>query len=476
MKKIILFLVISMNFANAQICTGGFAGIYPCNNIDLKAFMPFSQIGGVVTGPNPTRGSGCWGWTDPLNGKEYAIMGCSTHTAFVDITNPSAPVYKGKVLAYNNTSSIWREISVINNHALIVSETTGHGMQIFDLTRLRNVTTPQTFTEDARYTGFGKCHTVSSNQASGFTYCNGARALNGGGPIILDMQNPQLPVLAGSHDADGYSHDSQIVIYDGPDPDYQGQEILMGANENDVAIVNVTNKSNPVTISNFFYPNNSYAHQGWFTADKKYWILCDETDETTFGFNGRSIIIDVTDLDNPVLKGEYFGTTPAIDHNAYIIGNDMFLASYTAGLRILNTSAITATSTLNEIAFFDTYPANNDAIYNGVWNTYPFYASGNIIMSDINSGLFIVKKSAFLSSENFEKSTFKLSPNPANEIVTIESENDINSIEIFDIVGKKIKAIENLSLKFNNIDISDLNQGIYIVKVNNSNSLKLIVK
>jgi choice-of-anchor B domain-containing protein len=475
MKKLLLLLFFIFSISFGQNCVNGFAGIYPCNNIDLKKFMPFSQIGGVVGGPNATTGSGCWGWVDPLNGKEYAIMGCSTHTAFVDITNPSAPVYKGKVLAHNTTTSIWREISVINNHALIVSETAGHGMQIFDLTRLRNVTTPQTFTADARYTGFGNCHSVSSNPATGFTYCDGTNLVNGG-PQILNMQNPIAPVLAGSHDADGYTHDAQIVLYDGPDPDYQGQEIFMGANADKVAIVNVTNKANPVTISNFFYDNNYYAHQGWFTADKKYWILCDELDEINLGSNGRSIIIDVTDLDNPVYKGEYFGTTPAIDHNGYIIGNDMFLASYTAGLRILNTANITTTNTLTEVGYFDTYPSTNAAQFNGVWNTYPFYPSGSIIMSDINTGLFIVKKSASLATNNFEKNDFKLSPNPAQNIVTIESNTKIEKIEIFDILGKLVMTDTNLYTKFMNLDISKLNSGIYVVKVNNASSLKLVVK
>ena len=459
-------------FAAAQVCSGGFAGIYPCNNIDLKAFMSFSQIGGTN---GVTEGSGCWGWTDPLNGKEYAIMGCSTHTAFVDITNPSSPVYKGKVLAFNNTTSIWREISVINNHALIVSETANHGMQIFDLTRLRNVTTPQIFNADARYTGFGNCHTVSSNQASGFTYCDGTDLVSGG-PQILNMQNPIAPVLVGSHDSDGYTHDAQIVIYDGPDPDYQGKEIFMGANNDLVTIVNVTNKSNPVTIANFTYANNQYAHQGWFTADKKYWILSDELDEVQFGFNGRSIIIDVTDLDNPVLKGEYYGTTAAIDHNGYVIGNDFFLASYTAGLRILNTSNIGTTNTMNEIAFFDTYPSTNAAQFNGVWNTYPFFPSGSIIMSDIDSGLFIVKKSAGLSTQSFDKTAFRLTPNPANNKVTIESDNKIETVVIVDILGKKVKEINNLNTIFLNLEISDLDSGVYFVNVNQSNTLKLIVE
>lgn len=122
-------------------CTNGFAGIYPCDKVDLLARMDFPQIGGN----NSTEGNDSWGWTDPLNGKEYAIMGCTSHTAFVDITNPTNPIYLGKVNSHNNISSIWRDIKVYNNYAFIVAESSGHGMQVFDLTRLRNVTTPQLF-------------------------------------------------------------------------------------------------------------------------------------------------------------------------------------------------------------------------------------------------------------------------------------------------------------------------------------------
>lgn len=163
-----IFFTASTSFCQT-ICTNGFAGIYPCNKIDLMSHMPFAQIGGG-TG---TEGSSCWGWTDPLNGKEYAIMGCNTHTAFVDITVPSSPIYLGRLNSHNNVSNIWREMKVYNNFVFIVSEASGHGMQIFDLTRLRNVTSPQTFTTDARYTGFGNGHTVTINEATGFAYCNG---------------------------------------------------------------------------------------------------------------------------------------------------------------------------------------------------------------------------------------------------------------------------------------------------------------
>ena len=111
--KVLSFTILVINSVFSQTnCTSGFAGIYACNNVNLMAQLDFPQIGGNST----TEGSGCWGWTDPLTSKEYAIMGCTTHTAIVDITIPSLPVYMGKIVSHNNISSLWREVNVYNNH------------------------------------------------------------------------------------------------------------------------------------------------------------------------------------------------------------------------------------------------------------------------------------------------------------------------------------------------------------------------
>lgn len=470
MKKLLLIFSISLLFPNIYsqtTCTAGFAGIYPCYKIDLMAKLSFFQMGGNGT----TEGSSCWGWTDPLNGKEYALMGCSTHTAFVDITVPNAPVYLGKLNSHNNVSSIWRELKVYNNYAFIVSEATGHGMQIFDLTRLRNVTTPQLFTENAHYGGFGNCHTVTINEATGYAYCNGTSSFNGG-PHIVNIQNPLNPVFISGYGGEDYTHDAQVVIYNGPDIEHQGKEIFFGANETKVVIVDVTNKLNPILLSNFVYNNIGYTHQGWLTTDQKFWILSDEIDELNFGFNSRSIIIDMTDLNNPVLKGEYSGPTAAIDHNGYCKGNEFYLANYTAGLRIINASDINSTSSMTEIAFFDTYPENNNAQFDGAWNTYPYFPSGSIIISDINRGLFIVRKNASLLNEEFISSNYTIHPNPANTFFSIDSEIVIDNIVLYDSLGKIIKTYQSSE----NYDVSNLAKGLYFVRVNNDFTKKLIIE
>jgi len=135
--------------AAAATCTGGQASGYPCRNVDLLGNVPLSSMGGG-------SGSAGWGWTDPSNGKEYAIVGRSNGTSFVDISNPTSPRFLGNLPTATGTSS-WRELAVHNNHAYIVSDGNGaHGMQVFNLTRLRGVTTPQTFAADARNTSFGR--------------------------------------------------------------------------------------------------------------------------------------------------------------------------------------------------------------------------------------------------------------------------------------------------------------------------------
>ncbi|AXG69312.1 LVIVD repeat protein [Kordia sp. SMS9] len=380
----------SVAFPDAVICENGFAGIYPCNGYDLMAHVPLDVLGGI-------RGMDSWGWTDPQTGREYAMIGTNENTSFVDITNPTAPIYLGNVPAQTEVSN-WRDIKVYNNHAFIVSEAPGHGMQVFDLTRLRNVANPpETFTTDAWYNGFGSAHNIVINEESGFAYAVGAMTLDDnmfsfdGGPHFINIQNPTNPVAAGGYPNDAYSHDAQVITYNGPDTEHVGKEILIGSNTNEVVIIDITNKNNPIQLSTIDYSDIGYTHQGWYTEDQRYFIVGDELDELNFGFNSRTVVFDLQDLDNPTIQTTYLGPTEAIDHNGYVKGDTYFLANYTAGVRIIDISNI-GSSVMQEEGFFDTYPISNEAIFRGAWNVYPYFESGNIIVSDINSGLFIIRK------------------------------------------------------------------------------------
>ena len=108
-------------------CVNGMADIYPCNNVDLMSFLPVSEIGGGEL-------NDIWGWTDPVTGQEIAIVGRTTGTSFVDITDPDNAIYLGNLPTSSRFSSSWRDIKTYQDHAFIVSEANRSGLQIFDLT------------------------------------------------------------------------------------------------------------------------------------------------------------------------------------------------------------------------------------------------------------------------------------------------------------------------------------------------------
>ena len=374
-------------------CDNGFAGEYPCSNYTLLNRVALSVFDSSDANDN-------WGWKDPETNKEYVLQGLDDGVGFLDISNPAAVRYIGK-LPTATDPSIWRDIKVFNNHAFIVSEASGHGLQVFDLTRLRNQTERQTFTADAHLTSFGRAHNIAINETSGFAYVIGARTGStfnySGGPIFIDINNPTQPVEVGGYADSSYTHDAQVVTYNGPDQDYTGRELLFGSNSdggenNQVVVVDVTDKSAPRLISSISYSNGGYTHQGWIDDEHHYFYLGDELDEVNYGNQTRTLVFDMSDLDNLRLHHTYIGTTNAIDHNGYTHESRYYQASYTAGFREIDISDI-QNQRMQEVGFFDTYPENNRATFDGVWNVYPFFESGVIAISDTSRGLFLVQRS-----------------------------------------------------------------------------------
>ncbi len=408
MKKIlflVLACIITIGISAQTPCSGGNAGAYDCNGMTLQARLSISQMGGQsYGGGDPAEAQDSWGWTDPNTGKEYALVAMNDQTAFVDISNPTAPVFVGKLDSHTSTSW-WRDIKVYNNYAYIVSDDNGnHGMQIFDLTKLRNPENdplPINFSRDGRKTWGtgtrGVAHNIVINEDTGFAYIIGTTGYVNAGVVIFDLSNATNPAQVATIGIYGRCHDAQVVTYNGPDTDYVGREIMVGSfdGNDDVHIIDVTDKSNITNITSFEYSENYVTHQGWFTEDQRFFIMGDEGDELNGIGNTRTLVYDLTDLDNPVLHYEHSGNTPAIDHNGYVKGNRFYLANYRAGMRVFKFDDLydpTITSNqMTEVEFFDTHPGSNSAAFHGAWNVYPFFESGNIVVSDLDRGLFIVK-------------------------------------------------------------------------------------
>ncbi len=467
MKKIVTIitaLVSTMMIAQVP-CSGGSAAGFPCSNFKLMGQITLASM-------NASGGNDSWGWTDPQDGKEYALVGLTNGTAFIDISDPVDPQYLGKLPTHTDPST-WRDIKVYSNHAFVVSEASGHGMQVFDLTRLRNVANPPaTFSEDAHYNGFGRAHNIVINEDTGYAYAVGTSTFNGG-PHFINIQNPVNPIADGGYALDNYSHDAQVVTYNGPDTDYTGREILVGSNENAVVIVDITDKSNPQPISSTNYSNVGYTHQGWFTEDQKYFIVGDELDEFNVGFNTRSIVFDFTDLDNPQFDFEYFGTTPAVDHNGYVKGDRYYMANYSAGMRALDISDI-ENGNITEYGYFDTFTPNNNASFDGSWSVYPYFTSGNIVISG-DFGFTLVRDEN-LSAGDFKNSDFAMYPNPASTELTVSSNNTpFSTLVVYNVLGQQIMEFDFAETDSETINISSLKAGVYMVQINKTTTKRLIV-
>ena len=381
-------LTLALSSLSAQTpCVNGMAAGYPCSNVDFLSFTAGSALGGGSM-------NDVWGWTDPVYGTEYVLLGRTSGTAFVDISDPVNPLYLGNLPASGANSS-WRDIKVDGNYAYVVSEASGHGMQVFDLTKLRDVVNPPvTFSEDAHYSGWGNGHNLVINEASNRAYGVGTNT-SSGGLHIVDISDPLNPVIVGDYAGDGYTHDAQVVNYIGPDAAYAGSEIAFACNENSVTVIDVTDPTDAVQLSRTTY-NSQYTHQGWLTEDHKYFLSGDELDENYDGVNTTTFIWDVQDLDAPFLLGTFVSSTPAIDHNLYIKDNLCYQSNYRAGLRIANLDNI-ASGMMTEVGFFDVYPSSDGAGFNGTWSNYPYFASGVVAVSHIEEGLFLLSLSGSIS-------------------------------------------------------------------------------
>lgn len=378
-------------------CDGGSAENFPCDGIDLVAHIPVADLrpGGAF----PESLNDIWGWTDPSTGVEYALVGREDGLSIVDLSEPLSP----EVIAFlpsETPPSTWRDVKVYQNHAYIVADgAPGHGIQILDLTRVRGLTEYTELTEDGRYTDVSSVHNIAINEATGFAYSVGNNSGGntcGGGMHMLDLTVPASPTFAGCFSATGtgfagtgYTHDVQCVVYNGPDATYVGREICIGANENAVAVSDVTLKTNPVLVGQGTYADFGYVHQGWLSEDHRYFFQNDEVDEVTGTVNRTRLLVwDLTDLEDPVLLTEYFGPNGAIDHNLYVRGDLVYHSNYNFGMRVVDVSNPASPS---EHAFFDTVPVSDAALFGGSWSNYPFFDSGLIVVTSKDEGLFVLR-------------------------------------------------------------------------------------
>jgi choice-of-anchor B domain-containing protein len=376
---------------------GGQIGPFECDDVDLVAFVPNSMLApsgrerGVRLNDN-------WGWTDPETGIEYALVGRNDGLAILDMSDPSSPVLVGDLPKTPNTprSQLWRDMKTYKDHVFVVADGAGnHGLQILDLRQIREIDPadmPVTFEPDYHYDNVASVHNININEETGLAALVGARGGGetcGGGLHMLDVRDPLNPQFLGCHLDENATHDVQCATYRGPDQDYYGRELCLKANATFLSISDVTDWDSPVVVGRATYPNPGYLHQGWLTEDHRYFIMDDEADviqgqvETT-----RTLIFDVSNVEDPILAEEFFGSFPASAHNLYVKGDYAFQANYRYGLHVLDVSDPENPA---EVGFFNTTPYLSGPGFSGAWSTFPYFDSGLVLVTSVQDGMFLLR-------------------------------------------------------------------------------------
>lgn len=312
-----------------------------------------------------------WGYTDSA-GIEYAIIGLRNGTSVVSLANPANPVQVGYVPGANST---WRDIKTWGNYAYVTTDVGTDGLTVIDLSNLPNGITSTnwqpTLTVNGQSGTLEKAHNIWIDE-NGYAYISGAN-LGVGGVMILDVHTtPGTPIYVGAT-PNNYSHD----CFARGDTLYTA-DIYVG----EFTVYDVSNKANPVFLGSQ-QTDFAFAHNVWLSDDSQVLFTTDEKPNAPVGAYDVSDPSNIVELD--LFKPLQTLGQGVIPHNVHVWDDYLIVSYYTDGLILVDGSR---PSNLIEVGNFDTYLSGAGG-FNGSWGAYPYLPSGKILVSDINSGLYV---------------------------------------------------------------------------------------
>lgn len=345
--------------------------------------------------PEPGSGikySGCWGWTDTLNDKEYGIAGSTTGTYFVDITNPATPSVCAFYPAVNGNGN-WREMKSYKNYLYVVNDNGSGtlGLQIFDMSTLPTTVTLVSQNMNLFRRGHAAWIDGDKLYVSGVTYSNNVTS----SLDVYSLATPTAPVLLRRLNQDypsiTYVHDSFVrhdTVY--ASAAYQGLYVYK------FTAANTFTQLGSLTT----YPGSGYNHASAITPNGQHLVMLDEVPASL-----PIKVLDVTNLSNIVVTSTANQFPQSTPHNPFMLTDQYCLVSaYQDGTQLWDISNPNAPFLAG---YFDTYPTsggNNNtwpggANYNGQWGLYPWFPSKSVFALDRHNGIFVLNTHLYANPE-----------------------------------------------------------------------------
>lgn len=332
--------------------------------IGLQAQNLNATLKGHLAYPPDEQLANVWGYA--ANGREYALVGTELGTSIVDVTDPTQPT---ELFSIESTPSIWRELKTWQHYCYSVTEG-GGGVTIINLAQLPDAVTYTTW-QGGDFNGQHiDIQTVHANfiDEYGILYLSGSNH----NLILADLNtNPENPTIVGIY-SNAYVHDLYAhnhIMYTG--------EIYAGR----FAVVDVNNPANPIVLAQQPTPY-AFTHNTWLDDTGNYLFTTDEKSSAYVAAYDISDLSDIKEIDR--YRTSDSGVIP---HNTHYINGFLVTSYYKDGVTIVDASY---PYNLVETGKYDTSPLSGGG-FAGAWGVYPYLPSGNLLVSDMQEGLFVIE-------------------------------------------------------------------------------------
>jgi len=427
-----------------------------------------------------------WGYA--INDHEYAIIGSTAGTHFIDVTDPTNPFEAFFVRGRSaGNHIIHRDYDDYEGYLYVVADEGGASFEIIDMNQL-----PDTISVTYSNTVF-QAHNIFVDKENARLYAMGREV------ETLDISTPNNPVsMSVVRDfADGaftYFHDGY----------FENNVAFLNTGNSGLIVADFTDATNPVLINSLSeYAGNGYNHSGWISTDCSTYYFADEN-------HGSDLkVLDVNDLCDLEVGNTFDAQVEnvnSIAHNLIVSCDYLYTSYYYDGLRVYD---ISDQQNPQLVRYYDTYPNVDRTRYEGAWGVYPFLPSGNILVSDMQSGLFVFegmgdncasqgRTSNCLQSQSCNFSTptedfsvfneVQISPNPTTGhtslIVNLSQTLDDLTISLMNVNGQSIDSWQYQNLLSGRNDFSillpnSLSEGVYFLSLRSEQfhlTKKLIVE